>query len=183
MRPRVERYQLMLAHRAAAAALEASLKDEAAGEYEREHVRVTWEWPGAGQVVASLRHDAVTITDQETLTAWLRVNYPHQVRQVTRWEPINTAWLTDEFLAGLVPTPFADDEPEPAKAAPGDRLTVVDPNGGAVVPGVRWVKGGGLASVAVKPDRDAVRRMNLAAAEYAAGAGPMPGLTSGENDG
>jgi hypothetical protein len=127
--------------------------------------------------VASLNHNAVVVTDSDALIEWMKVNHPHQVRPVTTWTFINQDWLNKVFLAGL--EPFHEDEGGEQLLAPGERLAVLDPAGGALVPGVRWVKGGGLRSVSVKPDPAVTRRLNLAAAAYAEGAGPMPGITSG----
>lgn len=171
-RTRAERLQLMLAHRAAASALEASLKDEAAEEAEREGAKINWSWPGQGQVYTSHNDDASTVTDPAALLTWVKSNYPEQVQVI---EAIRPAWLK-VFLDTVEPIPDGDETPEPERVAAGDRLNVVDPRGGAIVPGVRWVKGGGLRSVSVKPDPDATRRMNLAAAAYAAGTGPLPGI-------
>lgn len=185
-RTREEKYRLMLAHRAAAGALEASLKDEAAAEYEQHRARVSWDWTDMGSVVASLNHNAVVVTDPDAFMEWMKVNAPHQVQPVTTWTFINPDWVNKVLLPSLEPVAIADDDPEPAEAKPGDRLPVLDmgEGGGVVVPGVRWVKGGGLRSVSVKPDPAVTRRLNLAAAAYADGAGPMPGITSGgETDG
>lgn len=182
MRSRAERYALMLTHRAVAAALEASLKNDAAGEYEREGVRVTWDLPD-GQVVASLRHDAIEVTDEAAFLEWLAVAYSHQVERVCRLEVINPNWVSKTLLASLEPIPEDDEddvEIPPASMPAGSRLTAVDPSTGTVVPGVRWTRGGGLASVSVKPNQSVMRGLNLAAAAYVEGAGPMPGLESGE---
>lgn len=178
---RDEKLRLMLAHRAAAAALEADLKNEAAEEYALHGARVSWEWPGAGSVVASLNHDAFLVTDQDAFMAWLASDSPHQVRARTGWEAINPKWLSETYLPGLVPLDEDEDVEGVAPPRPGDRRPVACPDTGAIVPGVRWVRGGGLRSVAVKADQDAVRRLNRAAADYANGAGPMPGLTTGES--
>lgn len=180
---RGERYRLMLAHRAAARAMEASLKDEAAAEYEREGVGVSWRLPGDGMVLTSLRNDSVTVTDEAAFLAWVKVNFPERVRVV---ETVYGGWQA-AFLGRLEPyvgDPAVPDERDPeelwALLQPGERATALDPETGAVIPGVRFVKGGGLASVAVRVNKDAERRMNLAAAAYAQGAGTMPGLESGE---
>lgn len=173
-------YGLMLAHKAAASALEASLKEAAAGEFERERVRVTWELPGGGQVIVSLRHDAATVTDPAALLAWVKHFRPDQVQVV---ESIRPAYL-EQLLKDVEPGENPDDaEDEPDTARPGERFTAVLPGYGLLVQGVMWVKGGGLSSVAVRNDRDAVKRMNLAAAAYAEGTGTMPGLESGESNG
>lgn len=153
----------MLAHRAAASALEASLKDEVAEEYERERASVNWTWPGAGSVYTSLNKDAVVVTDPAALLAWVEINYPEQVHTVKEIRP---AWLTKNLLPSLEPN--SSDEGGEKRLSPGERLPVIGA-GGAIVPGVHWVKGGGLRSVSVKPDAAAEIRLNLAAAEYAAG--------------
>lgn len=177
-RSRSERYRLMLAHKAAASALEAGLKDEAAAELEK-GVRVTWELVGGGSVVVNLRHDSTSIADTEAFMEWLALAYPHQVQRICRLEAINAKWIAEAFLPTLVPFPEGD-EPDPEEAAQGARYPVLNPDGGAVVPGAIWTKGGGLASVSIRNDPAAVRRMNLAAAEYAQGTGTMPGLEPGE---
>lgn len=175
-RSRAERYRLMLAHKAAASALENSLKNEAADEYEREGVRVTWELTGGGQVIASLRHDSVSVTDPAALLAWVKVHRPDQVQTL---EQVRPAYV-DQLLREVVPVAVElDDEEsfEPEEAHPGASFPVVLCGDGVVVPGVRWVKGGGLASVAIRNDRAAVTRMNLAAADYAAGGTSWAELT------
>lgn len=171
-RTREETFRLMVAHRAAAAALEAVLKDEAADEFERQKTAVQWRW-GGGVLSTNLNHDAVVIRDREAFMAWLKVNYPHQVvtETVIVTKPINNAWLDEELLARLV-AEVSDDDP----VKPGDDLPVMDPDGGALVPGVRWVKGGGLRSVSIKPEPAIVRELNIAAAVYALDRGPMPEL-------
>jgi hypothetical protein len=184
-RSRIERYRLMMAHRAAARALDLSLKNEAAEEYEREKVGVSWRMPGGGLVLTSLRHDSIMVTDEDAFLAWVKINYPDQVRVV---EMVHSGWQAG-FLGRLgrfVGNHMAgDDERDPddvwAALQPGERATAIDPGTGAIVPGVRHVKGGGLASVGIKVDKDAERRMNVAAAAYAQGTGAMPGLESGES--
>lgn len=191
MRPRPERFRLMLAHRAAAAALEASLKNEAADEYELHGARVSWEWPGAGSVVASLNHDAVIVTNEKAFLEWLSLTKPHQVIRECRLVVINQKWLQETFLTSLTPfvgEPGVPDHRDPEDVQtllqPGERMTTLDPETGAVVPGVVWVKGGGLRSVSVKADSSTTRRLNLAAADYAAGAGlDQLGITIGESSG
>jgi hypothetical protein len=167
----------MMAHRAAARALEASLKDEAAEEYERERVGVSWRMPGGGTVFTSHASSGATITDGAAFMAWVKANYPDQIYQPP--EDIRPGWL-GPFLKRLQPDTY---EEEVDGIPPGERIDAIDPAGGAIVPGVQWVKGGGLASVSVKVDKDAERRMNLAAAAYAQGLGTMPGLESGESHG
>jgi hypothetical protein len=166
----------MLAHRAAAQALEQDLKDEMAGNFEREQARETWDWTGLGQVVGAISHDSVEITDRATLLAWLEVNLPHQVHQVT--EVINPNWLKDVFLPGLIAVDPDDEVDEPA---PGDKAMVMTGDG-TIVPGVQWRRGGGYAGASVRPDSSTTRRLKIAATAYAIGAGPMPGLTSGDSD-
>jgi hypothetical protein len=181
----------MMAHRAAAAALEASLKNEAADEFEVHGARVSWEWPGAGSVVASLNHDAVIVTDEKAFLEWLSLTKPHQVIRECRLVVINQKWLQEIFLTSLAPfvgEPGVPDHRNPedllALLQPGERMATFDPETGAVVPGVRWVKGGGLRSVSVKADSSTTRRLNFAAADYAAGAGlDQLGITMGESSG
>jgi hypothetical protein len=176
-RSRAETYRLMLAHKAAAGALEAALKNAAVEEYENERVRVTWDLPGGGQVIASLRHDAAVVEDPAVLLAWVKQFRPDQVQEI---EQVRPAYV-EQLLKDVVPHENPDDaEDTPEDAAPGTRFCVLLPGDGVLIPGVCWVKGGGLASVAVRNDRDAVKRMNLAAAAYAEGTGVMPGLESGE---
>lgn len=176
-RTRKERYALLLAHRAAAQALEASLKTEMADTFEREGARETWDLPGLGQVVGSVSHDSVSIHDPAALIDWLNTNHSHQVREVHTKEVINPGWLKDVFLAGLTPMDPDDEEP-----GPGATTLLMDADG-TVVPGVRWIRGGGYAGAAVKPDSSTTRRLREAADRYAIGAGDMPGLPSGESSG
>lgn len=176
-RTRKQRYALMLAHRAVAQALESSLKTEMADTFEREGARETWDLPGLGQVVGSVSHDSVSIHDMDALVDWLNTYHGHQVREVHTKEVINPGWLKDVFLAGLTPMDADDPDFEPA---PGDSTLLMDAEG-TIVPGVRWVKGGGYAGASVKPDSSTARRLKEAAVKYAIGAGEMPGLPSGEN--
>ena len=178
MRTRAERYRLMLAHKAAASALEASLKDAAAEEFNAEGVRVSWEMPGGGLVYASLHKDAATVTDAAALLAWVKANRPDQIQVI---ESVRPAYL-EALLQQVVPVEMGEEEPQPEDAKPGASFAVVLDGDGNVIPGVRWVKGGGLSSVSIRNDPSAVRRMNLAAAAYADGTGAMPGLESGESN-
>ena len=176
-RTRKERYALMLAHRAAAQALEQDLKDEMAGSFVREGTRETWDLTGLGQVIGSVSHDAVEIIDKDTLIDWLNTNLPHQVHEVHRKEVINPGWLANVFLPGLIPVDPDDEVEEPA---PGDTALLMTGDG-TVVPGVQWRRGGGYVGASVRPDSSTVRRLKTAATAYALGAGDMPGLTSGES--
>lgn len=177
-RSRADMYRLMLAHKAAAGALENALKNAAAEEYEKERVRVTWDLPGGGQVVTSLRHDAAIVTDQAALLAWVKFFRPDQVQVV---ESIRPAYL-EALLKDVVPHLGEDDtDADPETAPAGTRFCVLLEGDGVVIPGVEWIKGGGLSSVAIRNDKAAVQRMNLAAAAYAEGTGTMPGLESGES--
>lgn len=177
-RTRKQRYALMLAHKAAASALEASLKDEMADSFEREGARETWDLPGLGLVVGAVTQDSVEITDKDALVDWLNTYYPHQVHEVHRKEVINPGWLANVLLPALVPM---DEEGGEPGGSPGARALLVDNKIGTIVPGVRWTRGGNLAGVSVRPDSDTRRRLNLAAADYAIGAAQMPGLPSGES--
>lgn len=177
-RSRADIYRLMLAHKAAAGALENALKNAAAEEYEKERVRVTWDLPGGGQVVTSLVHDVATVTDPAALLAWVKVFRPDQVQVV---EQVRPAYV-GQLLKDVVPHEDPDDAgADPDTAKPGARFCVLLPGDGVLIPGVEWIKGGGLSSVAIRNDKAAVQRMNLAAAAYAEGTGTMPGLESGEN--
>jgi hypothetical protein len=168
----------MLAHKAAASALENALKNAAAEEYEKERVRVTWDLPGGGSVYTSLRRDAAAVTDPAALLAWVKVFRPDQVQVI---EQVRPAYV-DHLLKSVVPHEDPEDaEAEPDTAGPGTRFCVLLPGDGMLIPGVEWIKGGGLASVSVKSDPAAVKRMNIAAAAYADGTGTMPGLESGES--
>lgn len=178
-RSRAETYRLMLAHKAAASALENALKDAAAAEFETEGVRITWALPGGGSVYTSLTHDAVVATDPAALLDWVRANFPEQVQTIERVRPAYVEALTK----AVVPIELDPEEPQPEDAEPGKRFCVVLEGDGVTVPGLRWVKGGALASVSVKNDPAALKRMNVAAAAYADGTGTMPGLESGESHG
>lgn len=181
-RTRSERMRLMMAHKAAYRALEASLKDDAAEEYEREHVGVSWRLPSGGSIFTSHAHDAVVVTDHAAFLAWVERAYPDEVQTVKQ---VRESWFTAFSKHGLAVISNDDngDITNPDEGAPGERFEVADANGGELVPGLRWVRGGGLTSVSVKVDKDAERRMNLAAAAYAQGTGTMPGLESGESHG
>lgn len=171
MRSRSELLQIALAHKAAYLAAENELKERAAELFETEGSADTWRLPG-GMVITSVTQPRAVITDREAFLDWLERNYQHQVKSevVTVRTVVNQNWLDEQLLGRLVPA--AEDE---------DGGLAVDMEGGAVVPGVRWRKGGTLSGVSIRPDPDLQRRLRAAVAPYIDGAGPMPGLPAGES--
>lgn len=170
-RTRAELLQLMMAHKAAAAEAEAELKKRARDLFETEESADTWRLP-LGQVITALTHDRVEITDMDALVEWLNTFYSHQVREVHRKEVINPAWLTEQLFPSFRPMDPEENDP---------RTLLMDPRTNEPVPGVCWIKGGGLHQISVKPDADAVRLLRAAAKQYIEGTGTMPGLTTGES--
>lgn len=171
-RTRAELLQLMLVHKAAAAAAEAELKGRAEALFATEGSADTWRLPG-GQVITGQTRDRATIVDREAFLVWLAKAYPHQVttRTVTITEPINERWIAEELLPALTPL-------DPDELAPGEQTQLMHEDG-ALVPGVTWAKGGGLSGVSIRPDSAVTRRLRAAAQAYIEGTGPLP-LPGGE---
>ena len=165
---RLELLQMHLTAKAIAGAAEAELKRRATDLFATERSADTWRLAGAGQVITAQEHDRVEVVDLEALGRWLLSHFPHQVREVRRLEIINTAWLSDVFLAELMPL---DGE----KAEAGDEAPVMTAEG-TIVPGVVWRKGGGLHGVSIRPDSGVMRAVRRAAEAYIAGTGALPGL-------
>lgn len=178
MRSREERLALHALHRAAAAALEASLKTEAIDEYEAHGSAATWRFGEEQEdlVVASVAHSHAEPTDQETMLDFLEQHTALTIRREVR--EVHPEALKD-WLASLepmVPIEGQDDEeptiwrPATAKERrePGATFACRDSHG-RMVPGVRWVAGGKLSSVAIRLSSPTKRLAGTLAKQYADG--------------
>jgi hypothetical protein len=184
MRSREERLRLHALHKAAATALEASLKSEAIDEYEEHHSAATWRF-GEDQedlVVASVEHSHAEAADQEAMLDFLEqhtaLTIRREVREVNQ-DALKT-WLGE--LEPMVWQPEQQcDHPEgdcdegswrPATAKerrePGATFDCRDAHG-RMVPGVRWVAGGKLATVAIRLSNPTKRLAGTLAKQYADG--------------
>lgn len=156
------------AHQAAAAAIEATLKEAALRESRDKGVAVTWRVKGVGNLTVSTANDKVRITDPEKWLDWLAARYPTEVRveQVIVRQVISPAWEAT-VLAGLTPL-------DPDELPAGGEAQVMDSEG-TLIPGVVWTKGGKILTAAITADGDLKRRFAAAAAAYVKGA-PMPAI-------
>lgn len=165
---RAEMMRRWLAHKLAAAACEKALKGEAQRAFDEQGSADTWRMPGAGTLSVSLAHDRASVTDDAAFMEWFAKRYPTEVVTVTRVEVRNPEWVKT-MLAGL-------EAVDPDELEPGDATMVCDPEGGEIVPGVEWRKGGRFLSASIRPDSDLERRMKKAAEAYVNSGEPMPGL-------
>jgi hypothetical protein len=179
VRSREERLALHALHKAAAAALEASLKSEAIDEYEAHGSAATWRF-GEDQedlVVASVAHSHAEATDQEAMLDFLEqhtsLTIRREVREVSE-EGLKT-WLAT--LEPMVEIEGKDPEenfpiwrPATAKERrePGATFPCRDSHG-RMVSGVRWVAGGKLSSVAIRLSSPTKRLAGTLARQYADG--------------
>jgi hypothetical protein len=176
-RSREERLHLHALHKAAATALEASLKNDAIDEYERQGSAATWRF-GEDQddlVVTSIAHAHAEAVDTEAmldfLEQWTEMTYRREVREVN--PDALKGWLAT--LAPVVEVPDGGVSGKlyrsPTKQelkAPGARFTVADDHG-RIVPGVEWVAGGRLESVSIRLSGPRKRQAGVLAKQYADG--------------
>lgn len=136
----------LLSDRAKAAfdQVRAGLADEARGEYQRTGVLPTGRLPGLARVSSSVSHAAIVVDDSEKFVDWVKANYPDALRTYVH---VSAAWQ-ERYLAGLTPAP---DENGPGP--------VMDPETGAVVPGLRYKPGGEFLGVSVTPEPGVRREM------------------------
>lgn len=177
-RTREERLYLHALHRAAATALEASLKAEAIDEYEAHGSAATWRF-GEDQddlVVASVEHSRAEATDDEAMLDFLEqytsMTYRREVREV------NPDALKG-WLAGLKPMVQMNeaDDAVPAiwreatakeRKQAGATFACMDAEG-HLIPGVHWVAGGRLASVSIRLSSSRKSQAGKLARQYADG--------------
>lgn len=169
MRDKDEMVRLMLAHRAAADALEAALKLRQTEAFAVDRSADTSRLPYA-TITANVSHDRAEVVDDQVFLKWLQGKAPSEIELRMIRTVRNPKWLRETFLPTLVPM-------DPAELAPGE-FTQCMYGEGELVPGVVWRRGGDLRSVSIKPDRDAVRRLAAAAELYAVGEAGPPELTS-----
>ena len=120
--------QLAAQAKAESAKLRQDLAADARTEYEEQGTAPTWRIPDVATVAASVTHEAVTVTDDRVLTAWVGERYPTELLTVVR-----PAWLAD-FLSRCQPS--------------GD--VACDPATGEVVPGLSVRPGGTFGGISVR---------------------------------
>ena len=152
---RAELVRRLLAHRAAADALEDALKADAREEYEGNGTAASWRMDFA-TVSASISHDTVEVADVATFHAWLAGRSPSEIETVTVLRVRNPEWRS-QLLKGYA----AMHDPEQ-----GD---VVHDVHGEVVPGLRFVRGGRFVTASVVPARGVKGLLGQAARAYAQG--------------
>lgn len=160
--------QLLLAHKAAAAAIEAEIKARVTRNYAEEGSADTWRLPG-GLVTANLSTGGAEIVDRPAFLSWLALRHPTEVeRKLIRVTEVrNDRWLK-QLLGRLVPM-------DPEELEPGEGTPCVE-DSGEIIPGVVWRAGDRLVSVSIRPDADITRRLAAVATDYADGKRDMPGL-------
>ncbi len=153
----------LAAHRAATEALERALKDDAEQEYVTNGTVPTWRI-GSSRITGAVNHTRVEIVNQDEFMEWARDRCPDEVAEVTRLEFRNPAVqekIREELLLKSTET-----YPSLAAWSPGDTAPVVIDEGAEVVPGVRFVKGGGYRSTSITIDPAVKRDMARLALEY-----------------
>lgn len=152
-----DKVRLLAAHKAAVAALEASLKAEAADAFETQGVAPTWRIPGVGRVSGSLTRGRVDIADPDSLLDYLETFYPTEVHRYEVREVRNREWLT-RWLEALAAAPtLADDGQTPLDGQ------------NRPVPGLVYTKGGRFLSASVTIDSGVKASLAKLAKLYASG--------------
>jgi hypothetical protein len=170
---RADKIRAYALHAAAAAALKDSLEREAREEYEKTGTRPTWNLPAARVSVATV-HAHAEVADPTAFFDYLEHRYPTEVVTRTVREVRDQRWLTD-LMAGWVELGPV----EPPESALPDEPPGVRDHDGVVIPGLKWMAGGGYKSTSITVERDVKRELAAIAAAYAAGTGELPVLTSG----
>lgn len=166
---RVEKLRALAAFEAAAGAIRAELKEEAAALHTKDGVVPSWKTTDGTTAVSSVRHDRVEVIDPDEFLAWLVEHRPHMVKSVV--VPISPDSVK-RLLAD-----FAEDGPmrDPETGAvpvlkPGETAQpAVD------VPGLEFVKGGAFNTVTITFDAQAKKRVAAAARAWLeqSGGGPL----------
>jgi hypothetical protein len=169
---RAELLRLHALHKAAAAALEARLKNEALDEYTNHGAAVTWRL-SEGQVITGIQQDTVRVVDREAFLDYLEEHTAAVQRVEVRSVP---AAFEESFLEKAVtpvkdPSDWTDGFPEaPTKQerSPGEGFPVTDAQD-RIVPGLQFVAGGRVASISIRLDDTVKEITRRAAARYAEG--------------
>jgi hypothetical protein len=170
-RIRADLTRLIALHQAAAAAMEAELKNAAEEEFTAQRTSVTWRW-GADRVTTNIAHAGATITDKEALFDWLEKNTAAVTKRTIREVP---ASYLESFLGVLAINLDTEDAEEVERSGkPGEQFTVFDPSSGGIVPGVRWITGGSLKSISLVISDAAKRAARSAVQAYVQGDAPFP---------
>jgi hypothetical protein len=173
---RADRLRLHALHQAAANALAASLKDEAVEVYEKEGSADRWKL-AAGEVYVSTTTTGAHIEDREVFLDYLEEHTAAVQRIEVRTVP--DSFMESFLTKGVEPVVLdAGQTPEGPEAARtptakelgvrGATFSVQDANG-RLVPGVRYVVGGGFFSAGIKLDAGLKRELAMRAYDYAAG--------------
>jgi hypothetical protein len=171
---RDELLRLHALHKAAAAALEAQLKNQALDEYTSHGAAVTWRLSD-GQVITGIQQDAVRVVDREAFLDYLEEHTAAVQRVEVRSVPgaFEESFLEKAVAAVKDPSDWATpDHPEaPTKLerSPGEGFPVADAEG-RIVPGLQFVAGGRVSSISIRLDDTAKEITRRAAARYAEGA-------------
>lgn len=151
---RDDRVALLLMHRAAAEALEESLKAEAQREHEEHGTAASWRMAPA-TVTTNLANDRAEVTDEASFWGYLKARWPGEFITVTI--PRNMKWVN------LMRHSFAT---RPVRGQDGRATGAVLDEEGTVVPGLRFERGGRFLSASIKPNEGHARVL-LDAARYA----------------
>lgn len=151
---RDDRVALLLMHRAAAEALEESLKAEAQHEHEEHGTAASWRMAPA-TITANLANDRAAVVDEAAFWGYLKERHPGEFHTVT--VPRNPKWVN------LMRAAFAK---RPVRGQDGRATGAVMDEEGSVVPGLAYERGGRFLSASVKPNEEHARVL-LDAARYA----------------
>lgn len=158
---RAELVRRYAAHKAAAAACEKALKDEAWRIFDEEESADTWRLPRVGKVSVSLSTPGAHVIDKDKdkFMDWVAVRYPTEVvtEVVTVRSVRNPAWLSD-LLTRLIPA-------DPKKLGPDD-ATFCEGDEGEIIPGVEWRPGGRYLHASITVDPQLKRQFAAAARAY-----------------
>jgi hypothetical protein len=146
-------------HKAAAAALEASLKDEAEKDWIDHETAITWRW-GEDRLSTNHNSQGWKVSDSEALLDFLEQRTSAVQKTVVRSLP-------DGFLDSWMQDLAMDSEGRP-------RATF-SMEGNPVVPGVVWEEGGGLKSISLVISDGGKRAARQAVQAYVEGDAPFPG--------
>lgn len=95
--------------------LKQQLADEARAEFEEQGTAPTWRFPDVGRVSTAVSRPAVSVSDEEAFTKWVRARYAHECEVVTRVKP---AWQAD-FLERVSASADVACDPDTAEVVPG----------------------------------------------------------------
>jgi hypothetical protein len=170
---RADKIRAYALHNAAALALKAELEREAREEYEESGTRPTWTLPAA-RVSGATHHDHAEVADPVAFFDYLEHRFPTEVVTKTVREVRNQRWLNDLLEAWVALGPV-----EPPAGGLADEPPGVRDEDGVLIPGLKWMAGGGYKSTSITVDPAVKRDLAAIAAAYAAGTAELPTLTSG----